>query len=157
MAGGDSWGMRACGRLRRAHLPMELEQRPVGDGKMKRNTVPLAFGRGAEKAPKVERDRDQLEKQRRWAVTESRPLVFPKAQGKGGGGDRTTGAYPGEGRSLTDPKDKVVHIIAVARLVRQALTQCDLWRRAVLLLSAHRGPQWRAGGGLGFLPAPWSP
>ena len=64
---------------------MELEQAPVGDGRMKRNVVPLTFGRGgAEKAPKVERDRDQLEKQRRRAVTESRPLVFPKAPGKGG-------------------------------------------------------------------------
>ena len=62
----------------RAHLPMEEEQQPIGNGRMKRNVVPLAFGR-SEKGPRVDWDRAELEKQRRRSVTEHRPLVFPKA------------------------------------------------------------------------------
>ena len=56
----------------RAHLPMELEQPTEGPAKMKRNALPIAFGK-ADKFVRVERDREELERQRRRVITETRP------------------------------------------------------------------------------------
>ena len=51
---------------------MELEQPTEGPAKMKRNALPIAFGK-ADKFVRVERDREELERQRRRVITETRP------------------------------------------------------------------------------------
>ena len=51
---------------------MELEQPTEAPTKMKRNDLPLAFGK-SDKFVRVERDRDELERQRRRVITETRP------------------------------------------------------------------------------------
>lgn len=51
---------------------MEVEQTTLAPTKMKRNVVPLTFGK-ADEVKKVDRDREELEKQRRRVITETRP------------------------------------------------------------------------------------
>ena len=51
---------------------METEQPSAGPTKMKRNVVPLTFGK-ADKVERVDRDREELERQRRRVITETRP------------------------------------------------------------------------------------
>ena len=67
----------------RAHIPMEMEHRAMGEAKMKRNVVPVSFGK-AEPKRVGDRDREELETQRRRAlrITETRPLTKPGGRGR---------------------------------------------------------------------------